>query len=921
MNPANLTQATPPDDKDAPLREDIRLLGRLLGETIRGQEGDATFGLVENIRQLAVRYRRNADETQRGELEAILNRLSHENTVAVVRAFSYFSHLANIAEDLHHNRRRRAWRISGARPQEGSLSLALERVRAAGHTAADIAAFFVRALMRPVLTAHPTEVQRKSVLDGQRAVARLVAERDRTPLTVDELNANEVELKRAILTLWQTSEIRSFKLRVHDEIENGLSYYQYTFLRELPRLYTELEESLGLATPLSPFFCIGSWIGGDRDGNPYVTHDVTLRAMERHSAVALAFYLGEVHQLGSELSLSDRLVQVTPRLKDLADASPDRSPSRAEEPYRRALTGIYGRLAATSADLGHMTADRKTVGGATPYEHAAEFAADLDVLIESLTANRAELLARGRIHSLRRAVSVFGFHLAPLDMRQHSGVLADAVGELLASAKVIDNYQGLPEAEKRTLLLEEIATPRPLRSPHLAYSEETTEELAIFAAAAEIHRRFGREALPNHIVSKTDEVSDLLEVALLLKEVGLLMPGENPQLTMNLVPLFETIDDLRNCGRIMDDLFSIPYYRKLLASRGNTQEVMLGYSDSNKDGGFLTANWEIYKAEVVLVRVFAKHGINLRLFHGRGGSVGRGGGPSYHGILAQPPGSVNAQIRITEQGEVIASKYSDPEIGRRNLETLVAATLEATLLRRDAIDASESDYVAVMEELSGYAYAAYRHLVYDTPDFNRYFRESTPIGEIADLNLGSRPASRKKSDRIEDLRAIPWVFSWSQSRLIIPGWYGVGTAVRAYLDRNGQAGLAGLKTMYARWPFFQTMLSNMDMVMSKTDLGIGARYAELVGDRALADSIFSRIEAEWQDTRVALLSITGQSDFLAANPPLARSFMNRRPYIDPLNHLQVELIRRYRQGDDDEAVKRAIHLTINGVAAGLRNSG
>jgi phosphoenolpyruvate carboxylase len=908
-------------DEDAPLRDDIRLLGRLLGDTIRDQEGEAMFDLVEKIRQLAVRYRRHADETQRRELEANLNRLSDDNTVAVVRAFSHFSHLANIAEDLHHNRRRRAGRISSTKPEQASLALALERAQAAGKSATDIAAFFARALLRPVLTAHPTEVQRKSVLDGQRNVARLMADRDRLQLTEDELAENEAELMRIILALWQTSEIRSFKLRVHDEIENGLSYYQYTFLRELPRLYIEIEGMLGDTGSLPPFLRIGSWIGGDRDGNPYVTHDVTLRAMERHSAVALGFYLEEVHRLGSELSLSDRLVTVTPELRALADQSPDRSHSRAEEPYRRALTGMYGRLAATAEQFSHTQIDRRAIGDTAPYNQVSEFLADLDVLIDSLAANRAQSLARGRIHRLRRAVSVFGFHLAPLDMRQHSGVLASAAGELLARADVLDNYNDLAEADKRALLLREITTARPLHSPHLAYSPETSEELAIFSAAAQIHGRFGREAIPNHIVSKTDDVSDLLEVALLLKEVGLLKPGEAPHIAMNLVPLFETIDDLRNCGRVMDDLFSISYYRKLLASRGDTQEVMLGYSDSNKDGGFLTANWEIYKAEVTLVKVFARHGVNLRLFHGRGGSVGRGGGPSYLGILAQPPGAVNAQIRITEQGEVIASKYSDPEIGRRNLETLVAATLEATLLRRDSTDGREAEYVAVMEELSAYAYAAYRDLVYETPGFNRYFRESTPIGEIASLNLGSRPASRTKSDRIEDLRAIPWVFSWSQSRLILPGWYGVGSAFRAWLQRAGSGGLATLTEMYQHWPFFQTILSNIDMVMSKTDLGIGARYGELVSDQILAKTLFARIEAEWQATREALLSITGQSDFLAANPALARSFTDRRPYIDPLNHLQVELIRRYRGGDEDERVKRAIHLTINGVAAGLRNSG
>jgi phosphoenolpyruvate carboxylase len=910
-----------PIDKDTPLREDIRFLGRLLGGILRAQEGDDTFELVETIRQLAVRYRRHADETHRGDLETILNQLSHDNTIAVVRAFSYFSHLANIAEDLHHNRRRRTYLASGAKPQEGSLQLALERVHEAGYASDDIAAFFGRALMQPVLTAHPTEVQRKSVLDCQRAIARLLTERDRLQITARELARNEEELKRVILTLWQTSEIRSFKLHVRDEIENGLSYYQYTFLRELPQLYGELEDALEEAKALPPFFRIGSWIGGDRDGNPYVTHEVTMRAMERHSAVALGYYLAEVHQLGSELSLSERLIETSPQLRALADSSPDHSPSRAEEPYRRALTGIYSRLAATSAALGHVEADRRALVDAAPYRHASEFIADLDVLIESLKTNRAELLARGRIRNLRRAATVFGFNLAPLDMRQHSGVLESAVAELFSRARVLDNYSALREGEKRTVLLTEIETPRPLCSPHVDYSEGTAEELAIFATAAEIHRRFGREAMPNHIVSKTDEVSDLLELALLLKEVGLLLPGKEPHLAMNLVPLFETIDDLRRCGRIMEDLFSLPYYRQLLASRGNTQEVMLGYSDSNKDGGFLTANWELYKAEVELVRVFAKFGINLRLFHGRGGSVGRGGGPSYHGILAQPPGSVNAQIRITEQGEVIASKYSDPEIGVRNLETLLAATLEATLLRHNSPNEKEDEYVAVMEELSGYAYAVYRSLVYETPNFNRYFRESTPIGEIADLNLGSRPASRKKSDRIEDLRAIPWVFSWSQSRIMIPGWFGVGAAVCAYLERTHGEGLAILRDMYRQWPFFQTVLSNMDMVMSKTDLGIGARYAYLVSDRQLAEAVFLRIETEWRATREALLSITEQSDFLASNQTLARSFQNRRPYIDPLNHLQVELIRRYRQGDADEAVKRAIHLTINGVAAGLRNSG
>jgi phosphoenolpyruvate carboxylase len=434
-----------------------------------------------------------------------------------------------------------------------------------------------------------------------------------------------------------------------------------------------------------------------------------------------------------------------------------------------------------------------------------------------------------------------------------------------------------------------------------------------------MHRRFGAQALPNYIISKADSVSDLFEVALLLKEAGLLHPGDSPRLEVNIIPLFETIEDLRGCGPIMDELFSEPYYRRLLASREGIQEVMLGYSDSNKDGGFLTANWELFKAEVELVKVFDRHGVKLRLFHGRGGSVGRGGGPSYQAILAQPPGSVAGQIRITEQGEVIASKYSDPDIGRRNLETLVAATFEATVLNPGG--GGQPAYLEVMEEMSATAFAAYRKLVYETPGFVQFFRSATPITEIADLNVGSRPASRKKTDRIEDLRAIPWVFSWSLSRIMLPGWYGFGAAVEEMVGRRGDAGIGLLKRMYQDWPFFRTLLSNMDMLLAKSDISIASRYAELVTDVALREAIFGQIQDEWHRTVRYLLEITGQSELLEANPALSRSLRNRSPYIDPLNHLQVELLRRYRAGDTNERTRRAILLTLNGIAAGLRNSG
>jgi phosphoenolpyruvate carboxylase len=427
--------------------------------------------------------------------------------------------------------------------------------------------------------------------------------------------------------------------------------------------------------------------------------------------------------------------------------------------------------------------------------------------------------------------------------------------------------------------------------------------------------------MPNYIISKTDGVSDMLEVALLLKEAGLLAPGPQPRLALNIIPLFETIDDLRGGSAIMDRLFQLPYYRQLLASRGNVQEVMLGYSDSNKDGGFLTANWELHKAEVELVEVFARHGIELRLFHGRGGTVGRGGGPSYEAILAQPPGSVNGQIRITEQGEVIASKFADPQIGRRNLETLIAATLEATLLEPASAARDTAADHAIMEQLSRDAFSAYRNLVYETPGFVEFFRQATPIAEIAELRIGSRPASRKTSWEIEDLRAIPWVFGWSLSRIMLPGWYGFGSAVQALLERDGDKALEDLREMYRNWPFLQALLSNMDMVLSKCDFGIASRYAELVSDEQQRKNIFGRIQAEWRLTVKHLLAITGQRELLETNPALARSFRNRSPYIDPLNHLQVTLLRRLRAGEENEVIRRAIMLTINGIAAGLRNSG
>ena len=912
-------------DKDTPLREDIRLLGRILGDTVREQHGDAAFDLIERIRQTSVRFRRDDDDAARRELETILDTLSREQTIQVARAFSYFSHLANIAEDQHHIRRTRAHLIAGSAPREGSAAHAFARAFAGELQPADLAAFFDTALISPVLTAHPSEVQRKSILNCETHIAHLLDARDRMALTPDEQRESLDALCRAVLTLWQTRMLRPVRLSVVDEVANGLSYFDATFLRELPRLYADLEDRLADGDPalegceLPAFLRVGSWIGGDRDGNPFVTADVLERALAMQAAVALGFYLDEVHALGARLSLALGLVNASDALLDLAERSPDHSPQRTGEPYRRAISGIYARLAATHRALLGTEAPRHPLAAAKPYASVGEFTDDLDVIHHSLVANGSATLARGRLRLLRCAVRVFGFHLAPIDLRQNSEVHERVVAELFATAAAGIDYSALDETARVSLLLEELASPRPLASPHMRYSDETESELAIFRAARAAHRHYGTAAIPNCIISKADGISDLLELALLLKEAGLLRPHEQA-LDVNIIPLFETIEDLANAPSVMDRLFALPGYMKLLAARGRTQEVMLGYSDSNKDGGFLTSGWALYRAEIGLIEVFARHDVRLRLFHGRGGSVGRGGGPSYEAILAQPGGAVQGQIRMTEQGEVIAAKYGNPEVGRRNLEVIVAATLEASLLAGRE-PAPQAEFLDTMQALSDSAFAAYRGLVYDTEGFERYFRESTVISEIAELNIGSRPTSRKKSTRIEDLRAIPWVFSWAQCRLMLPGWFGFGTAVKRWLEAHPEDGMARLRSMHREWPFFAALLSNMDMVLAKADLAIASRYAGLVRDTTLRELIFGRIRAEFHDTVEALLAVTGQQELLDGNPLLKRSIRNRFPYLDPLNHVQVELLRRHREAHDDARIRLGIHISINGIAAGLRNSG
>ena len=942
---ASRTASNDAAEKNRPLVDDIRLLGRILGDVIREQEGKEAFELIERVRQLSVAYRLKSDAQAGRALDRLLKNLSGDQTVSVIRAFSYFSHLANIAEDRHHVRRRDHHESQG-HLQEGSLAMTLERLAKADIRAADIAATLAHAYISPVLTAHPTEVQRKSILDAERAIAELVERRDALRSNPDRAD-NEALLRARVTQLWQTRMLRTARLTVSDEIENALSYYHATFLRQIPRLYRDIEAALP-GHAIAPFFRMGNWIGGDRDGNPFVTAETLRMALSRQSETVLRFYLTEVHALGAELSISATLASVTPEMAQLAASSPDHNPHREDEPYRRALIGMYARLAASLHELTGTEALRHAVAPQNAYRSADEFGADLRLIEASLNTHHARALTAPRLLPLLRAVQVFGFHLATVDLRQSSDKHEAVVAELLRVARIEAGYSALPEAARRALLLRLLNDTRPLRVRAAHYSELALGELAIFETAVDMLQRFGRNAIRHCIISHTEDVSDLLEVMLLLKEVGLLRgtlvgaadsadvaeaSAGDAVCDLIVSPLFETIADLRHAEPIMRSLYALPGMAAMLRRSGGEQDIMLGYSDSNKDGGSFTSSWELYRAEVALVALFGElrrdHGITRRLFHGRGGTVGRGGGPSFQAILAQPPGTVNGQIRLTEQGEVIASKYAHPEIGRRNLETLVAATLEATLLHPSgAQTGAPQSFLDAASSLSEASFKAYRKLVYATPGFSDYFFSATPIREIAELNIGSRPASRKATLAIEDLRAIPWGFSWGQCRVALPGWCGFGSAVESFLgtDAKQRAGqLKLLRRMHKQWPFFRTLLSNLDMVIAKSDLAIAARYVELVEDKQLGKRIFKLIEAEWQRTNTALSIITGDAHRLATNPSLARSIAHRFPYLDPLNHLQVELMRRYRHSKPGEPglerMKRGIHISINGVAAGLRNTG
>lgn len=905
-----------------PMREDIRLLGAILGDTVRDQNGDTVFDLVERARVESFRVRRS--EIDRGELAGLFRDIDVHQAIPVIRAFTHFALLANVAEDIHRERRRAVHEAAGEPPQDSSLAATYLKLDDAQLDAAAVADALTGALVSPVITAHPTETRRRTVFDTQHHITELMRLRLHGHTRTDTGRDIETELRRHILTLWQTALVRLSRLKISDEIETGLRYYPAAFLDVIPRVNAEVRTALQERFPdtallAEPILRPGSWIGGDRDGNPNVTADVVRLATGRAAFTAFTHYFGEITTLEEELSMSARLVRVSADVEALADVCAE--PARSDEPYRRALRVIHARLTATAAQILDRRPEHGLDLGLPAYDTPTQLLDDLDAVDASLRANGSAVLADDRLGRLREAVRVFGFHLSGLDMRQNSEVHEQVIAELLAWAGVHPDYASLPEDERVTLLAAEIGTRRPLIGPGADLSELATKELGIVTAAARAVKVFGREAVPNYIISMCQSVSDMLEAAVLLKEAGLLdVSGDAPYAPVGIVPLFETIDDLQRGSAILEAALDVPVYAAAVAARHGHQEVMLGYSDSNKDGGYLAANWALYRAELELVESARKTGIRLRLFHGRGGTVGRGGGPSYDAILAQPPGAVKGSLRITEQGEVIAAKYAEPRIAHRNLETLLAATLESTLLDTEGLgDFAESAY-AVLDDLAARAQRAYAELVHETPGFVEYFKESTPVSEIGALNIGSRPTSRKPTTAISDLRAIPWVLAWSQSRVMLPGWYGTGTAFEEYIAGD-DAKLDTLRDLYERWPFFRTVLSNMAQVLAKSDLGLAARYSELVADEDLRARVFDKIVAEHERTVRIHGLIIGQDDLLADNPALARSVFNRFPYLEPLNHLQVELLRRFRSGDEDELVQRGILLTMSGLASALRNSG
>jgi len=915
------------------LRRDVRFLGNILGDVLVHQGGRELLDIVEKIREMSKALRAEFLPELYEEFKNVTNTLSPEIRHQVIRAFAIYFQLVNIAEQNHRIRRKRDYeRSAGETVQRGSIESAVQVLKEQGIAVDEVKSILEGISLELVMTAHPTEASRRAVLDIHQRIATDVMELDNPTLTYREREKLRERLLNEVLILWQTDELRDRKPTVIDEVRNGLYFFDETLFEVLPNVYEELERCLDKYYPgehwhVPPYLRFGSWIGGDRDGNPSVKAKITWETLTMHRELALKKYEASLKELMDILSFSTNIVEVTDEL--LESLKCDRSEveprcvdiwRNAKEPYRIKICFMLEKLTNTLNDSTKESSKR--------YNSPEELKEDLLVIDRSLRHHFADYVADTHICKLIRQVELFGFHLAALDVRQHSKEHENAMTEILGYMSISDDYSALPEEEKIALLHRLLNDPRPLTSPHFAYSEQTRECLDVYQTIYQAQQEFGRGCINSYLISMTQGVSDMLEVMVFAKEVGLFRIEKDGTVhcTLQSVPLFETIDDLHAAPAIMEELLGMPIYRQAVTAMGDLHEIMLGYSDSNKDGGVVTANWELRVALKAITSSAKKFNVKLKFFHGRGGALGRGGMPLNRSILAQPPHTVGGGIKITEQGEVLSSRYSMQGIAYRSLEQATWALITAARLARGPEEASpeQAEWEQIAKGISESAQEKYQDLIFRDPDFMAFFKESTPLPEVGELNIGSRPAKRKNSDRFEDLRAIPWVFAWTQSRYLLPAWYAAGTAIEGYVGGDSQR-LETLRTMYAQFPFFRTLIDNLQMALAKADLLIAREYAGMISDVSIRDRIFNLIEEEYARTSSLILQITGQAEILDNVPVIQESIRLRNPYVDPLSYLQVQLLAELRalrdRGEDDPELLREVLLTINGIAAGLRNTG
>lgn len=928
-----MTEKNSLEEKLKPLHDQIRWLGACLGEVLIEQEGRSFFELVEWVRKRSIQLRRRYDERLEEELIRKIKALSIESLTKLIRAFTVFFQLANLAEDQHRIRRKRAYEKEEGSFQRGSIEDVIAVLKSSKISFSKIQKVFSDFAIELVLTAHPTEAQRRSTLEKLFLIDRLLYQREYHNLTPRETRRVEEAIRETITLLWQTDELRHRKQTVLDEVDNGLFYLDQVLFEVLPatleRFHKLVEQSYGRKFETRPFLRFGSWIGGDRDANPFVTPEVTLETVRRQKDIVLRKYIRSagflmeefsqsIHLAGASRKLLASIEEDTRRLPLFANAWKEKS---NHEPYRKKISLIQRKLINTlrlnALEKERQTAPDDTIEGA--YEKEEDFLADLEVVAESLkTCKGAYLLPR--IQQLKLAVETFGFYFVPLEIRDNTESLETAVSELLEGTSLAPSGFLTLAEEKRFELMTRLIKDAPHREVlGREYSEKTRLFLETFRAIRNIRERVHPRAISCYILSMSRTPSQILSALWVAREMGV----ED----LMMVPLFETISDLEGCGGVMTALYECSVYRSHLKRLGDHQEIMLGYSDSGKDGGFMTSTWRLYCAQKELTRTARHAGIKLKLFHGRGGAIGRGGGPLNKAIMAQPRDTVDGRIKITEQGEVIASKYSNPVIAERNLELVISAMVHASLIENKSSQKQER-WESVMQDLSQTAYQAYRDLVYETEGFIEYYQQSTPIDLISKMNIGSRPARRSASERIEDLRAIPWVFSWMQSRQTLPAWYGFGSAFHQFIKMNAHAGIGSLREMYRDWPFFRVTVDFLEMSTQKADLHIARHYADLVKRKALREAIFKRIKNEYEASIEAMLAITGQKSILEKTQMLRRSIDRRNPYLDPISRAQVILLGRLRDRQekgasprDIEDIQRAVFLTINGIAHGLRNTG